>query len=340
MGGMAIRTASTGGLVRFGLLALIWGLSFLFIKLGDEGFSPIQVTLGRLVFGTGTLLLILLVRRDRLPRGRRVWFHLAVAGLILNAIPFSLFAYAEQHTSSTLAGICNATTPLWTVVVALLALPDERPDRRRTAGLAVGFLGVLLVLGAWRGAVSGDLLGAGMAIAAAGCYGIGWVYLRRFLTGTPNSALALSAGQLLAAAVEVALVAPLLTGLPRHVAPLPLLAVATLGTFGTGIAYVLQYGLIRNGGAVLAATVTYLIPIVAAAAGIGLLHEHPSWNQPVGALVVLAGAALSQLRPRRPAGITPERTGGFRGRGRDAASRHAPSPERCTAPVRSDPARR
>jgi drug/metabolite transporter (DMT)-like permease len=340
MGRMVIRAVPARGLVRFGLLASIWGFSFLFIKVGDEGFTPIQVTLGRLVFGAGTLLLILLVRRDRLPRGRRVWFHLAVAGLVLNVIPFSLFAYAEQHTSSTLAGICNATTPLWTVVVALLALPDERPDRRRAAGLAVGFFGVLLVLGVWRGAMSGDLIGAAMALGAAACYGVGWVYLRRFLAGTRNSALALSAGQLLTAVVEITLVAPLLTGLPQHVSPLPLLAVAALGTFGTGIAYVLQYGLVRDGGAVLAATVTYLIPIVAAAAGIGLLHEHLGWNEPVGALVILAGAALSQLAPRRPVTAVPAPTGWFRGRGRGAASRRAPSPARCTAPVRSGPARR
>ncbi|HEY3505559.1 MAG TPA: DMT family transporter [Actinocatenispora sp.] len=295
----AAPVARRRGLVRFGALALIWGSSFLFIKVGEEAFTPVQVTLGRLVFGVVTLLAILAARRDRLPRGRATWGHLAVAGLILNAVPFTLFGYAEMHTSSALAGICNATTPLWTIAVALIALPDERPDRRRVAGLALGFLGVLVVLGAWRGLAGHDLPGAGMALAAAGCYGLGWAYIRRFLTGTPNSALALSAGQLLAGTVELALAAPLLTGVPRHVPAVPLAAVAALGILGTGTAYVLQYGLVRDAGATVASSVTYLLPVVATLAGVLLLSERLSWYQPVGALVVLAGAALSQLRPRR-----------------------------------------
>ncbi len=107
--------------LRFGALALIWGFSFLFIKVGTQAYAPFQVTLGRLVFGTAVLAAAMAVKRQRLPRGTRTWGHLAVAAFLLNALPFSLFAYAELTIPSTLAGICNATSPLWGMVLSLWA---------------------------------------------------------------------------------------------------------------------------------------------------------------------------------------------------------------------------
>ncbi len=110
---------------RLVLLATIWGSSFLFIKVGDESLAPLQVTLVRLAFGAAALLVILAVRREGLPRGRQVWIRLAVAAMLVNVIPFSLFAYGETRTTSVLAGIWNATTPLFTLTVAMAALPEE-----------------------------------------------------------------------------------------------------------------------------------------------------------------------------------------------------------------------
>ena len=106
-------------LPRIGLLALIWGSSFLWIKLADRGFSPVEVTLARLALGAAVLFAIVLARREHLPRSARVWTHVAVAALFANAIPYLLFAVAEQSVNSSTAGIINATTPLWTVVLAL-----------------------------------------------------------------------------------------------------------------------------------------------------------------------------------------------------------------------------
>ncbi|AEW93069.1 hypothetical protein SCATT_06980 [Streptantibioticus cattleyicolor NRRL 8057 = DSM 46488] len=133
--------------VRFAVLSLIWGFSFLFIKVGTEAFAPLQVTLGRMVFGAAVLVVTLVAKRERLPRGARIWGRLAVAALLLNAVPFSLFAYAELTVPSTLAGICNATTPLWSMLLSVVALAEDRPTRRRVAGVAIGFAGVLVVLG-------------------------------------------------------------------------------------------------------------------------------------------------------------------------------------------------
>lgn len=172
--------------LRFLLLSVIWGLSFLFIKVGDEALAPLQVALGRMACGVATLLLIVSVRRQHLPRGWRVWGHLAVAAVLLNAAPFSLFAYGEQHVSSVLAGIWNATTPLMTVPVAILVLPDEKPTQERSLGLAVGFVGVLVVLGVWAGLGRQDVIGNLMCLGAAASYGLGFPYTAAFLPAVPR----------------------------------------------------------------------------------------------------------------------------------------------------------
>ncbi|MTE22091.1 EamA family transporter [Streptomyces sp. TRM43335] len=285
--------------VRFAVLCLIWGFSFLLIKVGTHGFAPLQVTLGRLVFGTAVLGAVLLVRRERLPRGPRTWAHLAVAAFLLNALPFTLFSYAELTISSTLAGICNATTPLWGMALSLVALLEDRPTRRRVAGLGIGFAGVLVVLGAWQGFRGQDPAGTVMALVASLCYAVGWVYVRRTLSDTGSSNVAMAGSQLLLGTLQLALVTPLFTSLPTSLPVGPLLAVAALGALGTGVAFLLQYGLVAEVGPTTATLVTYFIPVIATAAGVLLLGEHLSWNTPVGALIVLVGAALTRSGPRR-----------------------------------------
>jgi drug/metabolite transporter (DMT)-like permease len=283
----------------FAALTAIWGASFLFIKVGVEALSPAAVALGRMVFGAATLLAVLALRREALPRRAALWGHLAVAAFLLNALPFTLFAYAEQRISSSLAGICNATTPLFTLLVALAALPDERPTRRRLAGLALGFAGALVVLGGSRpGAAPGaERAGALLALAASACYGLGYVYVRRFLANAGHSSLALSAGQLVAGALELAVVAAATGAATAQASARAWLAVGALGVFGTGAAYVLQYGLIRDAGATVAATVSYFTPIASVLLGAVVLGERLTWNAPLGGAVVVLGALVSRQRP-------------------------------------------
>ncbi|MEU3953475.1 DMT family transporter [Streptomyces achromogenes] len=282
--------------LRFGLLSLIWGFSFLLIKVGTEGYAPFQVTLGRLVFGTAVLVAAMAVKRERLPRGARLWGHMAVAAFLLNALPFSLFAYAELTIPSTLAGICNATSPLWGMALSLVALSEDRPSRVRVAGLGLGFLGVLTVLGVWQGFHGLDATGTAMALLASLSYPVGWIYVRRTLAGTGNSHLSMTGGQLLIATVQLAVVTPLFAGVPGHFALVPLLAVAALGALGTGLAVLIQYGLVAEVGPTTAQMVTYFIPVIATAAGVAILGESLRWTTPVGAVIVLAGAALTQVR--------------------------------------------
>ena len=127
---------SRGALPRIALLALIWGSAFLWIKLADRGFSPVEVTLARLALGAAVLFAIMLVRRDGVPRSLRLWAVIATAALFANAVPYLLFAVAEQTVASSTAGIINATTPLWTVILALAVRHQKSVTRWQAAGLA------------------------------------------------------------------------------------------------------------------------------------------------------------------------------------------------------------
>jgi drug/metabolite transporter (DMT)-like permease len=282
------------------LLALVWGASFLFIKEALKGLPPVDVALARVACGAAVLLALLAVSGDRLPRGRSTWGHLAVVAFLSNTIPFTLIAYGETHVSSVLAGIWNATTPLWTLAVATLALPDERPTRGRVAGMLVGFAGVVVVLGPWQGLGGSALTGQIMCAGAALCYGIGFPYMRRFLAGREASGAALSAGQLTCATVQLGVATAFVGGSPHGVTPKVVAAILALGVLGTGLAYVLNFAIIRAAGATVASTVTYLIPLVSTVLGLVVLGEQVRWNEPVGAAIVLASMAASQGLVRLP----------------------------------------
>lgn len=312
------RAGSGGWAPRFVLLAAIWGLSFLFIKVGDESLAPLQVAFGRTATGAATLLVVLAARRQRLPGGWRTWGHLAVAAVLLNAAPFSLFAYGEQHVPSVLAGIWNATTPLFALPAAVLMLPGERLGRSRGTGLLIGFVGVLVVLGVWNGFGGGSLQGNALCLSAAACYGVGFPYTRRYLSGRGNP-LPLAAGQLLCGTLELAALTPVVTGAPAQLPARVVVSVLALGVFGTGLAYVLNYSIIRDAGATVSSTVTYVIPVFSTLAGLLVLGEPLSWHEPVGAAVVAVGALLAQGRLQLPGESVRLRTGGGLGRARPPA---------------------
>lgn len=292
-------------LLRILVLAAIWGTSFLFIKVGLEGMSPVEVVVGRLLAGTAVLLAVVVVRREQLPRDLVTWGHLAVAGLIANTAPFFLFAWGEERASSSLAGIYNASTPLLTLLVAMAALPEERPDRARLAGLGVGFAGVLVVLAPWRGVGASSLDGQLAYLGAAACYGVAFVYMRRYLSGRGHSPLVLSCGQLACAAVESLLILPGYGAAALGLTPRVVLSVLALGAVGTGLAYLINYSLIRDVGATTTSTVTYLIPVVAVALGVLVLGESLGWNDPAGAVIVVAGVAVAERRLHLRPAATP-----------------------------------
>lgn len=282
-----------GTLVRMILLALIWGSSFLWIKLSLGALSPVQVALVRTALGAGVLMLLCLVARQRLPRGRPVWAHLTMAAVFGTLVPFSLLALGEQTVDSGIAGVLNATTPLWALLIGILIRTERHLPLVRVSGLLLGFAGTLLIFAPWQS----EGLASWGAVAILGgmaSYGVGYVYVGKYLSGGIGSPLGMPTGQLLAACALGALVLPVGGLQPIHLEPVPLIAVAILGVFGTGFGFVLNYRLIVDEGPTNAATVGYLLPVVSVLLGAVVLDEDISLRVVAGMVVVLIGVAMSR----------------------------------------------
>ncbi|WP_410597592.1 DMT family transporter [Amycolatopsis sp. lyj-23] len=297
-----MQRAEFGVAVRFALLAVVWGASFLFIKVGLNGLSPAQVALARVALGALALAVVLVARRRPLPRDPGLWGHLAVVSVLLCVVPFLLFSWAEQYISSGLASIFNATTPLVTMLLAAVALPEERFTPARVLGLLLGFAGVLTIVGVWHGVDVTHQLTAQLAcLGATACYGACFVYMRRFLSPRGTDPVVVAFGQTASATIILGLLAPAIAATPMHLS-LPVVAsMVALGVFGTGLAYVWNVRIIAAWGAANASAVTYLTPVVGVLLGVLVLGEPVSWNQPAGALLVVLGilAAHGKLRLRR-----------------------------------------
>lgn len=288
-------TTSTRGTLLIATLALVWGSNFLWIKVALDAFSPIQLTAARMVLGALVLLAVIAVRRDALPRGLAVWGHLVVAALVANVIPYLLFAVGETRVDSGIAGALNATTPLWTLVLAFAVRQSTRLKFLQFMGLVLGFAGSLLIFTPWD-AGSVDTLGALYCLLAALSYGISYLYMSRFLTPRNLSPTVLSASQLIAASVLTAAAWPFdSAGTPTWSFG-PWLALAILGVIGTGLAYVINYALIRTEGAVGASVVTYLVPVASVVLGFLVLDETVPLLSLLGVATILVGVRLSRRR--------------------------------------------
>lgn len=311
-------------LLRLGLLALLWGSNFLLIAIALDAFNPLQIMAGRLALGAAVLMIILLLGGQRLPRELAVWKHLLFAAVVGNVVPYYLFAWAEQTVASSLAGVLNATTPLFTLVIAVASRQESRVSIDRVAGLAIGFVGVVVIMAPWQAGALGTLAGQLGVLAASACYGVVFVYQRRFLTGRGTPPLVLAAGQMVAATLVVALATPAIAATPVDWSLATLLSLVLLGTLGTGVAYAINFRLVQDEGAINASTVTYLLPVVAVVLGALFLAEQITANVMIGTLVVFVGIALAQQRLRlpgrmaaaSPAASTVAPEGGAAGRGR------------------------
>jgi drug/metabolite transporter (DMT)-like permease len=298
--GIAVRSWAWA---RLGVLALLWGSTFLWIKLALTALSPVQLTLARCVLGALTLVALCFGMGQRLPGERRIWGHLFVAAFFCNALPFSLFSIGEQTVDSGVAGVLNATTPLWTLLVGV-AIGTERGIRPiRLGGLLLGFGGVVLISAPWQHAESVGW-GSLAIVAAAASYAVGFAYMGRHLTGKGTPTISLSAAQLIAASAWAALTLPAGGLEPVHISQQGLIAVVVLGIFATGITFHLTFRIIADEGATNAATVGYLLPVVSVVLGAIVLDEEFSVRVAVGMLVVLVGVGMT--RRQKPAIGTPQ----------------------------------
>jgi len=278
------------------ILGVVWGCSFVFIKSGLEFLSPVGVAFFRCALGAITLYSYARYKGISLPRNRMALIHIWVVSLLLNVIPGIFFALAETVVTSVLAAIMNAVTPLMTVLAILLINREEKPALHQLLGLILGFLGVLIVLGAWAGLGDNPLWAILVLLIAVACYGVTFPYTRRFVMPLQIKSEAIVATQLICAASTL-LPIYLLSGISITELPaVSVISMVALGVFGSGFAYLWNFKIMQLAGSAIASSVTYLTPLVAVIVGIIFLSEKVTWNEPVGALVVLLGAAIAQER--------------------------------------------
>ena len=277
-------------------LALIWGVSFLLIKVAVHDMSPTVLLLLRSLSGLIALgVIVKVMGRPLLGEGWRTRLgSFAIMALTNALIPWVAIAWGEERISSGLASILNSTTTLWTAVLIYWAMPKERPSRVGYLGVGVGFAGVVILVlpDILANGVSGNFLGAMAVLVAALSYAANAIYQRRKMRNV--SVFDISIGQLAATVVfAIPLAAP---SLPHvHVALTSLAAVIVLGAGATGIAYLLYYYVMNTLGAVRAAGVTLLVPVTAVFWGVVLLHESLSLPIVIGMAVILAGTVLTNL---------------------------------------------
>lgn len=277
-------------------LGFVWGCSFIFIKLGLEFLTPFGVAFGRCALGALTLLIYLKIKGLTLVRDKKLIGHLWVVALLLNVIPGIFFAWAETEVTSILAGIINAVTPLMTLIAIMLVSRNEKPSRAQIVGLLLGFLGVLTVLGAWQGLGDNPFWAVLVLLAAVTCYGFSFPYSRRFILPAQLAPEVMAATQVTLAAFTL-LPLYLFDGIAKDQYRVgPVLAMVALGVFGSGFAYIWNFTIMRDAGSAIASSVTYVTPLVAVLVGFIFLDEIPHWYEPLGAAIVLLGAAIAQGR--------------------------------------------
>ncbi|MFF1722345.1 DMT family transporter [Streptomyces sviceus] len=299
-------TRSLRGGVRVAVLALLWGSTFLWIELALRGLSPLQVTFVRCLLGALVLTVACYASGRRLPRGRTVWRHIVVAAFFCNALPFALFSLGQQTVDSGLAGVLNATTPLWSIALGLALGSERRLRPVRLTGLLLGFAGTILILAPWQSAGATGW-GALAILGAAASYAVAFTYMGRTLVRRGTPTISLSAAQLVAASGLTAVALPV--GGLESIDPGPLVVVAALvlSVFCTAITFHLTYRIINDEGATNAAVVGYLLPVVSVLLGAVVLGEGLSARVVLGMAVVLVGVGMT--RRKDPTATAPARTG-------------------------------
>jgi len=285
--------------LQFMGMGLVWGASFLFMKVALDGVTFYQVAWSRLVLGGLTLGLIVLLTRSRMPREPVVYLHFLVIAVTNCVIPHLAFAWAEQYVSSGLASIYNAVTPITTALMVTLAFRVEKLNRGQLLGIAIGIAGVVVIIAPWQhDGFSGNLAGQLACLLAAVCYGFSFGYIRTFLSHRPIPGASFAFLNIGVAGAIMLLLTPVIAWQPVRLDPGIVASLLTLGVLGTGIAYIWHINVLRAWGPTNASTVTYITPVVGVLLGVLVLGETFSANQPLGAVLVLVGILFTQQRIR------------------------------------------
>ncbi len=285
------------------LLSVFWGGSFFFTEIALLGFQPFSIVFLRVVFAAIILLGIVYISGQRMPSSLRVWGAYMVMGALNNAIPFSLIVWGQTHIDSGVASILNATTPIFTVLLAHLLTSDERLTIRKSMGVIIGFFGVYIMMQpdlkdgfSWRGLGLIAVLGAAISYSFAGIFG------KRFKQTSP---LVNSAGMLTSSSF-IMLPLVLMTGAfsSSQLSVANITAIFGLATVSTVLAYLLYFRILSSAGATNVLLVTFLIPISALVLGVGVLGEVIHILEYAGmgcifvGLIVIDGRVLSWIKGR------------------------------------------
>jgi len=277
------------------LLSLLWGSSFLFMKVAVQELPVFTVVLGRIGIAALFLTVLLYLRGDRLPTRVTEWGELMLLGILRAALPITLFVWAGTQIDSGVSGILNSTTPLFTAIVAHFLTQDERLTGYRVVGVLLGMVGVIFLIGpsALQG-LGQNVLGQLAVLGATCAYGFAGVYGRRF---SNRPVLVTTAGFLLASTLLILPIALILDQpwtVDYHL--IPVASVIALAIFNTAIAFMVWLTLNLRSGANNTSLVTFLVPFMAILLGMIILDEQIGWNAFVGLLFIILGLTASQRR--------------------------------------------
>ncbi|HYI21744.1 MAG TPA: EamA family transporter [Candidatus Limnocylindrales bacterium] len=281
-------------------MGVMWGSSYLFIKIGVETITPFTLIALRLAIGAALLGAVVLYLRARLPRDARMYGHLLVMSIINIVIPFALITWAELTVPSSLAAVLTGTVPLFVIVIAAFFLRDEPITANRLIGLLVGFAGVVVLTNPSGFGADGTAIAQLAILGAALSYAIGGVYARRFVSGLPPIIPAFMQ-VVLAFAISgtLALLFEQPFGLAYSAAAIG--SLLWLGVLGSGVVYLIYFRLLRTWGATRTSLVAYVMPVVGIILGVAVAGETIDARIISGTVLVIAGVALVNSRyGRRP----------------------------------------
>jgi len=271
------------------LLACCWGPSFLFIKVALEHFEPITLTLYRVGIGAILLHLILRFTKVGFPALKNLWHHFIFLGIVGSALPFTLFNFAEQIVSSSLAAIFNGMVPLMTIMISHFATQDDKLTKNKFWGATIGFTGLAILVAPKFFEAQASVVGIIMLMIAVSCYSIAFVYSKKYIKGLSpliSSTMQLSFATLILLPFAIIFESP---SQISHIPAKPIIALKSLAVLGTSLAFILLYKIIELTSASYVSMVNYIIPVIGILLGIVILHESLSWSSIVGCLVIISG---------------------------------------------------
>lgn len=275
-------------------LVILWGTSFLGIKVSLEFFTPEELVVLRLSIGALVLTLFMLARGKRLPKKPLAWVHFMILGLVGNVLPFWFIAKGQMFVTSGMAGLLMAIMPLVTLILAHYFIPNENLNRNKLLGFVLGISGIILILGPTILGSQNSLMGCLLVLSAAVLYATNSIIARRLPS---YSSAVVSTGVVICAAVISAIMWPSVWSIDwQPMSNLALLTIIWLGVFPTGVAAIIFFVLIRRAGPTFLSNINYLIPLVAYFTGALVLGELVVWHDMIALAAILLGIAVS----RRP----------------------------------------